>query len=157
MAHLTPAQRLAAGLHPPPSISKPFAAVQAAWRFYANPHVRLPQLAGPLLACAGEAIATEGACQRHALVVLDWCPLHFNGQTARRDRLTLAHRQDWGYDLLGALLLSDRDGAPIAPLCLEVRAADGVHSTRAWQVLEPRSRLDGLTPANETDFASAGN
>jgi hypothetical protein len=97
------------------------------------------------LACAGEAIAS-GACDRYALVVLDWCPLHFNGQQARDDRVTLAHHQDWGYDLLGALLLSDRDGAPIAPLCLELRAADGVHSTRDDRVLAPLSRLDGLTP-----------
>jgi len=47
VAHLSPAQRLAAGLHPPPSVSKPFAAVQAAWRFYANANVTLPQLASP--------------------------------------------------------------------------------------------------------------
>lgn len=146
MAHLTPAQRLAAGLHPPPSIAKPFAAVQAAWRFYANPRLKLPQLVQPLLACAREAIVHDRACERYALVVLDWCPLHFNGQDARDDRVTLAHRQDWGYDSLSALLLSDRDGAPIAPLGLELRAADGVHSTRTTEVLKPRSRLDGLTP-----------
>jgi len=145
VAHLTPVQRLAAGLHPPPSIARPFAAVQAAWRFFANPRVKLPQLCGPLWACAREEIV-DGACDRYALVVLDWCPLHFNGQQERDDRVTLAHHQDWGYDLLGALLLSDRDGAPIAPLCLELRAADGVHSTRDDRVLKPLSRLDGLTP-----------
>ena len=119
--------------------------MQAAWRFYANPRIKLPQLARPLLDCARDAIA-DGVCERYALVVLDWCPLHFNGQDTRVDRVTLAHRQDWGYDLLSALLLSDRDGAPVAPLGLEVRAADGLHSTRAPQVLEPFSRLDGLTP-----------
>ena len=145
MAHLTPAQRLAAGLHPPPSIVKPFAATQAGWRFYANPRLKLPQLVQPMLECARDAL-DRGACEDYALVVLDWCPLHFNGQQARKDRVTLAHRQDWGYDLLSALLLSDRQGASIAPLGLELRAADGVHSTRSDRVLEPLSRLDGLTP-----------
>jgi hypothetical protein len=145
VAHLTPTQRLAAGLHAPPSVAKPFAATQAAWRFYVNPHVRLPQLARPLLDCAGDALL-GGACETYALVVLDWCPLHFNGHHARKDRVTLAHREDRGYDLLSALLLSDREGLPIAPLGLELRAADGVHSTRCDRVLEPLSRLDGLTP-----------
>jgi hypothetical protein len=145
VAHLSPNQRLAAGLHPPPSLAKPFAAVQAAWRFYANPHVQLPQLAQPLLDCACDAIGA-GACEANALVVLDWCPLHFNGQGSRADRITLAHRQDWGYDLLSALLISDRGGAPIAPLDLELRAADGMHTTRADHALKPLSRLDGLTP-----------
>ena len=148
VAHLSPTQRLAAGLHPPPSLAKPFAATQAAWRFYANPRLTLPQLAGPLLDCARDAIAAD-ACEAHALVVLDWCPLHFNGHESRDDRVTLAHRQDWGYDLLSALLLSDRDGRPIAPLGLELRATDGVHSTRAAEVLAPVSRLDGLTPLIE--------
>ena len=119
--------------------------MQGAWRFYANPRLKLPQLAQPLLDCARDALHGS-ACEDYALVVLDWCPLHFNGHHGREDRVTLSHRQDWGYDLLSALLLSDRQGSPIAPLCLEVRGDDGVHSTRSDQELKPLSRLDGLTP-----------
>ncbi len=145
VAHLTPTQRLAAGLHPPPSIAKPFASTQAAWRFYTNPRLTLPQLAQPLLDCTGDALKA-GACEDYALVVLDWCPLHFNGHHARKDRVALGRRQDRGYNLLSALLVSDRQGSPIAPLCLEVRASDGIHSTHSDRILTPLSRLDGLTP-----------
>jgi len=124
VAHLTPTQYLAAGLHPPPSVAKPFAAVQASWRFYANPRLTLPQLAGPMLDLAREALAA-GTCVRHALVVLDWCPLHLSGQDARTDQVMLSRPGDRGYDLLSALLLSDRDGSPVSPLCLELRSPTG--------------------------------
>jgi Transposase DDE domain len=102
-------------------------------------------LAQPLLDCARDALEA-GACEDYALVVLDWCPLHFNGHHARKDRVALGRRQDRGYNLLSALLVSDRQGQPIAPLCLEVRASNGIHSTRSDQTLKALSRLDGLTP-----------
>ena len=145
VSHLSSAQRVAAGLRlPAAGDGDPFAATQAAWRFYANPNVGLPELAGPLVACARAAV--PAACDRVALVVLDWSPLHFGGHASKPDRVPLAHRRDLGYDLLTALAVSDRDGAPLAPLALELRAADGVHATRAGAPLEPGSRLDGLTP-----------
>ena len=123
----------------------PFAATQAAWRFYANPNVGLGELAGPLVACARAAIPV--ACDRFTLVVLDWSPLHFGSHTSKADRVPLAHKKDLGYDLLTALALNDRAGAPLAPLALELRAADGVHTTRAAErPSPPASRLDGLTP-----------
>ena len=67
MAHLSHTQRLAAGLHPPPSISRPFAAVQAAWRFYSNNRVSLPQLAVPLIDCA---LPDMSPCCRDLLLVM---------------------------------------------------------------------------------------
>jgi hypothetical protein len=146
VSHLSSAQRVAAGLRlPAAGDADPFAATQAAWRFYANGSVSLPQLAGPPLACARAAVAA-GACDRYALVVLDWSPLHFGRHAAKLDRVPLAHGRDLGYDLLTALAVSDRDGAPLAPVALELRAADGVHATRAGRPLRPASRLDGLTP-----------
>jgi hypothetical protein len=149
VSHLSSAQRVAAGLRAPAAgdAADPFAATQAAWRFYANPNVGLPELAAPLVACARAAI--RAACDRFALVVLDWSPLHFGGHGSKPDRVPLAHARDLGYDLLTALAVSGRDGAPLAPLALELRAADGVHATRAEHVLEPPSRLDGLTPLIE--------
>ena len=146
VSHLSSAQRVAAGLRAPAAgdAADPFAATQAAWRFYANANVSLPRLAGPLLACARAAV--PAACDRFALVVLDWSPLHFGGHHGKADRVPLAHRRDLGYDLLTALAVGDRDGAPLAPLALELRAADGLHATRADRPLDPASRLDGLTP-----------
>lgn len=144
VSQLRPADRLAAGLHDPGTGAGPFAAVQAAWRFYANGSVTLPQLAGPLLDCA--RAAAGACCDRHVLVVLDWSPLHYGSHGSKADRVVLAHRRDLGYDLLTALAVSDRDGSPLAPLCLELRAADGVHTTRAERPLPARSRLDRLGP-----------
>ena len=122
-------------------VSKPFAAVQAAWRFYANSNVTLPQLAGPLVQCAREEIGA--ACDDYGLVMMDWCQLHFNGHGSVVDRVELAHKNDLGYEMLSVLLVSDRDGSPIAPLGLEVRARQGIHATRSKMVLPEVSQLDG--------------
>jgi len=123
-------------------VTTPFAAVQAAWRFLNNPRVTPGQLAGPLVECA--RVEAPKACQRWLLVAMDWCKLHFGGHGAKDDRVALAHRKDLGYDLLTALAIGDRDGSPIAPLCLELRADDGVHSTRTPRPFRPGSSLDGL-------------
>jgi hypothetical protein len=144
---LSESQRVAAGLHPPPAETSPFAAVQAAWRFYANERIALPQLAGPLIAWARGGAVLQA--DQWLLNVLDWSPLHYARHRSKADRVELAHRKDLGYDLLSALVVSDRDGSPIAPVCLEVEAADGVHSTRSATPLPSVSRLDGLTPVIE--------
>jgi hypothetical protein len=144
VAHLSHAHRLAAGLHPPPSLAQPFAAVQAAWRFYSNDRIALPQLAAPLIECARADVST--ACAAWLLVVLDWSNLHLCRQDSRLDRVELAHRKDLGYELLSALAVGDREGWPLAPLCLDLRASDGIHSTRADRLLTPPSALDGLEP-----------
>ena len=123
---------------------RPFAAVQAAWRFYSNDRVTLPQLAGPLIECARADVTT--ACADWVLVVLDWSNLHFCGHDFRADRVALAHTKDLGYELLTALAVGDREGWPIAPLCLDLRASDGVHSTRSDNLLVPASPLDALQP-----------
>jgi hypothetical protein len=144
VAHLSQAHRLAAGLHPPPSVVKPFSAVQAAWRFFSNERVVLSQLAGPLIECARTEIPV--ACTDWVLVAMDWSRLHFCGHASKQGRIGLAHAQDLGYDLLTALALADGDGAPIAPLCLELRAEEGTHSTRLERPLKSASHLDGLEP-----------
>jgi hypothetical protein len=125
-------------------VAEQFSAAQAAWRFYANPRVTLGQLAGPLEECGRAGVAA--CCDRYALVVGDWCQLHYNGHASKRDRVELAHGKDLGYELLTALAVSDRDGSPIAPLCLDLRGGGGVHTTRSAGVLVPESQLDGLAP-----------
>jgi hypothetical protein len=144
---MSESQRLACGVHPPPDGTSQFAAVQAAWRFFGNPRINLPQLAQPLLACARGAAMAE--CDQWLLNVLDWSLLHFNGHDGKADRVTLSRRNDLGYDLLTSLVLSDRDGGPLAPVCLELRAADGTHSTRSASAQPARSRLDDLTQVIE--------
>ena len=144
MAHLTPVQQLAAGMRPPPSLASHFAAVQAAWRFLANERTRPVQLAEPLLECARQDVGP--ACDAFVLVALDWSPLHFSRHRSKLDKVVLQNRKDLGYELLTALAISDRSGAPLAPLCLELRAADGTHSSRAHGVMSTNSPLDALCP-----------
>ena len=144
MGHLSPSHRVAAGLNVPPGLGQPFAAAQAAWRFYSNPALTLPQLAAPLVELARAAVPQ--ACDSRVLVVLDWCPLHYGAHGSKADRVALAHSKDLGYELLTALAVSDRDGSPLAPLCLELRGADGVHSTRFGRPRPAPSRLDRLGP-----------
>ena len=144
LAHLSNAEKLAAGFHANPALSTPFAATQAAWRFFNNPAVSLATLAVPLLDCARREIPV--ACDQWLLVALDWSNLSFNLHNEKAHRKVLSRRNDLGYELLTALAVSDRDGAVLAPLCLELTAANGVHSTRSPKPLESGSSLDGLRP-----------
>jgi hypothetical protein len=71
----------------------------------------------------------------------------YPGHNAKRDRITLSSRGGpEGYELQTALMLSDRDGTPLAPLALSLRAADGMHCSRSWKVRPPLSPLDELEP-----------
>jgi Transposase DNA-binding len=144
-AHLGPAQRAASGIRAVPSTSKAFAATQAAYRFLHNARIRLPDLAAPLLTAAREAI--PAACDEWVLVVHDWSELLYRRHHAKRDRAPLSASFPEGYELHTALLVSDRDGAPLAPAVLSLHAADGVHCSRTGQVRPGLSKLDELDPA----------
>lgn len=127
-----------------PGTTQAFASTQAAWRFYANPRVTLPQLAQPLIEAARTAVEHDN--QHSALIVQDWSQLTFNTHQSKRDRAVLSSATDLGYELLTALVLSDRDGAPIAPVCPQVRAAQGVDSSRSARVQPVPSQRDALAP-----------
>jgi hypothetical protein len=142
--HVAPLQAVAAGLRAVPGLARSFASAQAAWRFWLNPRVSLQSLAQPLLDEACAAVPLE--CLDYALVALDWSQLHYNHHTSKQDRVELAHRKDLGYELLTALLLSDQDGHPIAPLCHDLRCAAGLHSTRRCYASRPPSKLDRIGP-----------
>jgi len=47
-SHLNVVQAVAAGVKAIPGVGKAFAATQAAWRFFRNPNVTLPELVQPL-------------------------------------------------------------------------------------------------------------
>jgi hypothetical protein len=142
--HLAPLQPVAAGPRARPGPADAFATTQAAWRFYHNDAVGLTQLIRPLQQRAQAAVADT--CDDFALAVHDWSLLHYHDHTRKADRIPLANDQDLGYQLLASLIVSDRDGAPLAPVCQQLRAADGVHSTRSRRRLASRSQLDELTP-----------
>jgi hypothetical protein len=144
VSQLSSAQRLAAGVHAPPTLAKAFATTQAAWRFFSNDRINLPGLCTPLIEHARRMMPS--CCERFVPVVLDWCNLHFNGHESKTDRVELSRPNDLGYEMLTALALSDHDGGPIAPLCLELRAQKGIYTTRSDKVCKPLSQLDGLDP-----------
>jgi hypothetical protein len=145
VSQLSSAQRLAAGVHAPPTLAKGFATTQAAWRFYGNERVSLAELCSPLVEHARALVPT--CCDEWLPVVLDWSNLHYNGHgRSKSDRIELSTSNDRGYCLFTALAVSDRDGSPIAPLCLELEAKSGLHTTRAATVREPDSQLDRIGP-----------
>ena len=43
----------------------------------------------------------------------DQSPLHYTRQQAKTDRQVMYSKDDLGYDLASALVLSDRDGQPL--------------------------------------------
>jgi hypothetical protein len=146
--HGAAVQGLAGGIHALPDVASSFAAAQAAWRFFGNPRVTLAVLAAPLVELARQDSGTQ--CEHYALVVHDWSQLMYPLHTGKTDRVTLSSRATPdGYEILTALLISDRDGQPIAPLEISLRAADGVHESRSEQVRPPLSPLDELAPLME--------
>jgi hypothetical protein len=152
-SHLNATQAVASGIHAVPDARTPWAAVQAAYRFLNNPRVSLPALAQPLLEAARQEAAD---CLRYLLVVHDWSPMSYHDHTSKKDRVALSHRHEpEGYELQTVLLVSDRQGLPLAPVMLSLRANDGVHCSRGEEVRPPRSPLDELAPA--MDFVEQQN
>jgi Transposase DDE domain len=142
--HLAPFDRLAAGLRALPRAGSAFASTQAAWRFYHNPRVTLRKLVGPLIEHVRRVV--PDACDNYLLVVHDWCLLHYKDHPGKKDRVSLSNSEDFGYELLSSLAVNDKDGAPLGPLCQQLRDAAGVHSTRCDRTLADRSQLDMLIP-----------
>lgn len=141
--HLSPTARLAAGLRSLPGAAQAWASTQAAYRFWSNGRVTLPQLAQPLLVAAREAVQRD--CCRYALVMHDWSQLSYNGHARKADRVALTQGNDLGYELQTALLVSDH-GDPLVPVHLGLRSAEGVHSSAASTVEPAAQQLDQLAP-----------
>lgn len=141
--HLGTGQDVAAGLRVLPETARAWAATQGAWRFYHNPRVSLPDLAQALLT---QAVTTcTEACQAYALIMHDWSRLGYKRHGGKRGRIALVRSDDLGYELQTALLVSDQSGAPLAPLYLGVRDADGVYSSRRVTPLPTRPHLEELS------------
>lgn len=116
------------------------AAEVAAGRFYDNPTLDLPTLGAPLVARARTDV--QIACRQSALCVHDQSPLHYTHHQAKTDRRMMYSKDDLGYDMASAILLSEQDGQPLGVPYLALAAADGVHSTRRVKPLPPRPWVD---------------
>jgi Transposase DDE domain len=143
-AHGGHALPLAAGPRLLPDAASTHAAAMAAWRFYLNPRTTFTRLAQPLLDAAADAASRH--CQTFALVPLDWSVLDYRAHPSKTDRTQIGNSKTLGYKLLSALLLSDQDGQPLAPLCAQLQTATGLFSSRFDRPRPVRSALDELAP-----------
>jgi hypothetical protein len=144
-AHCGVSQAVAAGIHGIPEVASACAVTQAAYRFLNNDRVTLRALTDPLIEFARSEVPQ--VCDAFLLVAHDWSQLMYAEHASKLDRIELSSRRvPEGYELQSALLISDRDGGPIAPVVTSLRAADGVHCSRSWKVRPPESRLDELDP-----------
>jgi len=118
-------------------------AAQAAYRFYDNDRVSLPKLAAPILEQLPAAVAAS--CRDWCLVIHDVSPLHYTHHESKKDRIVLYNKNDFGYLMQTALLISDRNGDPLLPLYTGIEAAGGVHSTRREKALYARPWIDEIS------------
>jgi len=126
--HANVSSGLAGGVHAVANSSSSFACTQAAYRFFHNPRITLPDLAAPLLDHA--RVRIPQVCDNYVLMVIDWSQFMYAAHARKQQRLELSSKHvPEGYEAQTALAVSDRDGLPIAPLALDLRAADGVHSS----------------------------
>ena len=121
------AEKLASGLRALPDSQSSFASTQAAWRFYRNAQTCLPTLMEPLLSEAHQGVAER--CSAYALNANDWSSVNFGKHKSKKDRRQRTHQYDVGYELQTSLLLSDRDGEPLAPIVQNVVNKEGVWSS----------------------------
>ena len=144
--HTATLQDVAAGIRSLPDVGDSFAATQAAWRFFKNEDTTLPVLMQPLLQLADAAV--RSSCSEVALVACDWSQLHYSRHSSKADRTTLMNRDDLGYELHTALLVSDVDGSPIAPVHQSLRSAEGLFQSSTDRVRRKLddAKLDRLLP-----------
>ena len=134
--HLHTSENQAAGARALPSVNESFASTQAAWRFYANPRVRLSGLVSPLIEQA--RLDLPVVSRRYGLAIHDWSDLFYGAHTSKQDRKALG--RELGYKLATTLLVSDLNGSPIAPISLGLLAKDG------WRTALADQAQSGLSP-----------
>lgn len=147
MAHSNGVPELAAGVKALADGNGAFAHTQALWRFLSNERVTCEALSEPLLACARQEVVT--ACDAVVLAVCDWSRLHFRTHTRKLDRYAMSHDTDVGYELQSTLLVSDRDGSPLAAPVQNLVTAEGVWQSRQATLAAAEPHLDEATQRME--------
>jgi hypothetical protein len=142
--HMNAVQAIASGVKALPRAGSAFAATQAAWRFFANPRVTLTKLIEPLQE-VGRQAANDSASP-FVLVVHDWSKLDYDGHKSKQDITQLSQPLDRGYEQMTALLVDASDGAPLAPMGIEVLSASGRHTTQSDKVRPRVAHLNQVLP-----------
>lgn len=71
----------------------------------------------------------QQSSSKFVLLAHDWCKIDYKSHTSKKDLRQLTHKNDIGYDLTTALLISAENGKPLAPMQMHLKTADAVHST----------------------------
>ena len=104
-----------------------FATTQAVWRFLNNEKVSFKQLNEPIQQLAFEQI--DQSSHPYALIIHDWSQLQYVKHNNKTQRLQRTHQYDSGYELQSSLVLSDKNGLPIAPIAQNLITAKAQLST----------------------------
>jgi len=143
MAHVNVNPKLSSGMKAVMDSTTSFAHTQGLWRFLHNDGVGLEQLSEPVIALAkGE---TPLACDEYVLSIHDWSRVNYYRHGSKQDRIQMTHKTDVGYELQSTILVSDRDGMPIAVPALNLVCAKGVLSSQSGQIEKPQTHLNELT------------
>lgn len=123
-----------------------FSQAQAAWRFYNNDNVTIPDLQDPIVEMGFQRI-TE-VCVQYVPLVHDWSWNSYrHHEASKQDLITRSKKggaRQVGYELWSTLALSDQDGSPIAPLVQNLLTASHLHSTYAKDLTPDISHLEEL-------------
>ena len=141
--HLGASTRAAHAMKAGVDSTKAASQAQAAWRFLNNENVSLAALAEPLQQAAREGCAASAS--PFVLIMHDWCKLSYQ-HPSKQDAWEVTHQHDIGYDLLTSLAVEADDGSPLAPVAMQLRAKDQLHSTLASPPPKTAQHLDQLTP-----------
>lgn len=125
-AHMQPGYEVAAGIKSSLNENVAFSQTQAAWRFFNNERCTLRELSQPLLHAAHES--SEKECDSFILMLHDWSYLGYNKHTSKKDTYN-TFKACVGYDLQSSLAISDRQGAPLALVAMNLKTKNETWSS----------------------------
>jgi hypothetical protein len=115
-----------------------------------NDRVTLQALAQPLQEAGRAQLDADPASV--GLLIHDWSKLRLNND----DAAALTHDQDVGYELMTALLASADDGRPLAPMRMDLKTGEAVHSTAGGTGGEAVADLPHVDQVLQTMRAARG-
>lgn len=145
--HMRTATSVASGLASLPGEGKAASCAQAMWRFLSNDRVTLPALAEPPREVARQVVNADAYASGYVLLVHDWSKLTFKTHTSKEDQVAVSHSEDVGYELTTSLLVDAERGCPLAPMEMQLWAADGLHTTRQETVADRVNHLAQVLPS----------
>jgi hypothetical protein len=119
---------------------------QKQWRFCSDTKAEFPAMIDPLIQRARAATSSDEV----VLALHDWSVLSFATHNSKTDRRTLTHEHDVGYDWATVLLVRATDGAPVAPVSVNLATAAQILTTEPGPVDDVvhvdqiKPRMDGV-------------